>query len=297
MVGRYYDSITPRATGAEPFQVTYLISYDVPSAASLPDPITKLFIIQLTSFIISFIALIISFVTPGMNTFVSIASYIGFVCNFVVLFVNFFLAVSKNTGRKIVVRVLKLLQKMKIVKDYEKQYKKTTEYIEDYQNIMIKYMKSPKDFLFMFVSVGVKEVLVYCLPFFVYLVFNCPSGYSANMFGDFLVMCVLIELASSFIPLPGGTGMNEISFNAMFAMYFGGDVVWAMLLYRFFDYYIYLLIGLGISCYDFLYGKKKYKWIKKQRNLQAETQEFRQAQIQNFRTEREKRRKKQLKKI
>ena len=115
------------------------------------------------------------------------------------------------------------------------------------------------------------------------------------MFGDFFVMTVLVELAASFIPLPGGTGMNEISFNVMFAMFFGGNIVWALLLYRFFDYYIYLLVGLGISCYDFLYGKRKYKWIKKQRALQAESQEFRQVQIQNFRLERASRRKKQFK--
>ena len=290
--GRYYDAVTPMAAGGQPFEVTYFISYDVPSTAALSIPVAKLFFIQLTWFLISTVCLFASFANPNLNLFVSIASYVGYVLNFLVLFVNFFLAVSKNVGRKLVVKVLKLLQKMKIVKDYEKQYKKTTAYIEDYQNIMRAYMKSPKDFVYMFVTIGLRTVLTYSIPFFIYCAFY---GFHIEVFGDFFIMSVLIDLAASFIPLPGGTGMSEISFSAMFAMYFGGETVWAMLLYRFFTYYIFLIIGFGLTFYDFLYGKKKYRWLKKQRDLQAESTEFRQAQIQNFRTERATRRKRQAK--
>ncbi len=292
--GRYYDSITPMAMGGQPFQVTYLMSYDVPSTASLSIPIAKLFYVQFTWFFISTICFIFSFANPSFNLFVSIASYVGYILNFIVLFVNFFLAVSKSTGRKIVVKVLKLLQKMRIVKDYEKQYKKTTAYIEDYQTIMTNYMKNPKDFLYMFITVGCRTILTYSLPFIIYCAF---FGFQSGLYGDFFIMSVLIDLAAGFIPLPGGTGMSEISFSAMFAMYFGGSTVWAMLIYRFFTYYIYLILGLGVSTYDFLYGKKKYQWIKKQRALQAESMEFRQEQIQNFRLERASRRKKQTKKV
>ncbi len=291
--GRYYDAVTPMSMGGQPFQVTYLMSYDVPSTASLSIPVAKLFFIQLSWFMISTVCFICSFANPNFNLFVSIASYIGYILNFIVLFVNFFLAVSKNTGRKIVVRVLKLLQKMKIVKDYEKQYKKTTAYIEDYQTIMTNYMKSPKDFFYMLTTVGLRTILTYSIPFFIYCAF---FGFQLELFGDFFIMSVLIDLAAGFIPLPGGTGMSEISFSAMFAMYFGGSTVWAMLIYRFLTYYMYLVMGLGISCYDFLYGKKKYQWMKKQRALQAESKEFRQVQIQNFRSERATRRKRLTKK-
>lgn len=290
--GRYYDAITPMAAGGQPFEVTYFMSHDVPSAASLSIPVAKLFYIQLTWFLISTVCLFCSFSNPNMNLFVSIASYVGAILNFVVLFTNFFLAVSKSTGRKIVVKVLKMLQKMKIIKDYEKAYKKTTAYIEDYQTIMTNYMKNPKDFIYMFVTIGLKTVLTYSTPFFIYCAF---FGFDLSVFGDFFIMGVLIDLAASFIPLPGGTGMSELSFNAMFAMYFGGATVWAMLLYRFLTYYVHLLIGLGLTFYDFLYGKRKYQWLQKQRALQAESREFRQEQIKNFRDERATRRKRQVK--
>lgn len=293
--GRYYDSITPMAAGGEAFQVTYLMSYDVPATSALSIPVARLFFLQFSCFIMSSICLIMSFFNPGLNAFVSVASYIGFVLSFAVLFTTFFLAVSKNTGRKIVVKVLKLLQKMKIVKDYEKQYKKTMKYIEDYQNVMIQYMKSPKDFCVMFFLIGFRTFMVYSVPFMVYLIFGAPLGISLDVFSSIFVKAVLIELAASFMPLPGGTGMSEISFSAMFESLFGGSVVWAMLLYRFFTFYIYLLLGLFLTFYDFLYGKRKYKWLKVERALQAESKEFKQVQIDNFRLERATRRKKQTK--
>lgn len=292
--GRYYDNITPLSSGGEPAQVTYLMSYDVPSAAALSIPIAKLFFAQLTVFIVTLACIIASFSYSNLNSFVSIASYIGFAFNFLMLAINFFLAISKNLGKKIVVKVLKFLHKIKIIKNYEKQYKRTTEYIADYQNIMIQYMRSPKDFIIMFLSVGAKLVTTYMLPYFIYCAFY---GTSAGCdFGMMFTMGVLIDTAASFIPIPGGSGVSELSFNAMFAMFFGGDTIWAMLVYRFFTYYFYLVLGLALTSYDFAYGKKKYLWKKKQRALQAESVEFRQIQIKNFRDERAIRRKRQTKK-
>ena len=290
MYGRYYDAITPMSTGGEPVQITYLLSHDVPATSSLSIPMAKLFFVQLTWFFVSLVCLIISFTSDAYNTFVSIASYIGFILNFVLLFFIFFLAIAKNVGKRLVVRVLKLLQKMKIVKDYEKQYKKVTAYVEDYQNIMITYMKSPKDFIVMFVTIGVRTVLLYFLPFLVY----CSLvGFEIELFGTFFIMGVLIDLAAGFFPIPGGSGMSELSISAMFAAFFpSSTLVWAMLIYRFFNYYAYLLIGLGVTLYDLFYGKRKYQWLKKQRELQAESREFRAVQIQNFRAERATRRRK-----
>ena len=290
MYGRYYDAITPLSSGGEPVQITYLLSHDVPATASLSIPMAKLFFIQLTWFFVSLVCLIISFTSNSYNTFVSIASYIGFIFNFILLFFIFFLSTAKKTGKKLVVKILKLLQKMKIVKDYEKQYKKVTEYVEDSQSIMVAYMKSPKDFIVMFVTIGVRTILLYFLPFLVYCTL---VGFQIELFGTFFIMGVLIDLAAGFVPIPGGSGMSELSISAMFAAFFpGSSVVWAMLIYRFFNYYGYLVIGLGVTLYDMMYGKRKYQWLKKQRELQAESREFKAVQIQNFRAERATRRRK-----
>ncbi len=295
LCGRYYDAITPLATGGQPFQVAYLMNRDVPSTKALSIPIAKLFFQQLTWFIISSISLIISFVNySSFSSFVNISSYIGFVLSFAVLFLTLFLSVSKSVGKKLVAKTLKLLQKMKIVKNYEKQYQRVTAYVEDYQNIMREYVKSWKDFIIMFFTMAAKTVLVYSLPFFIYCVFN---GFDGSLYTTFLVMGVLVDLASSFIPLPGGTGMNEVSFSMMFEPYFShGPLIWALLLWRFFTYYAYIILGFGMVTYDMTYGNRKYRWLKVERALQQESAAFKEQQISSFRKARAYRRKRQLKK-
>lgn len=293
LCGRYYDAVTPLATGGQPFQVTYLMGRGVSSAAALSIPIAKLFFFQLSWFIFSSACLIASFVDTSFNSFVNIASIVGFVLSFAVMFLTLFLSVSKNVGKKLVAKTLKLLQKMKIIKNYEKQYQRVMNYVEDYQNIMRQYVKNPKDFIIELLFTILRTLAVYSLPYFIFCTFN---GFTAGVYFKFLAMGVLVDLASSFIPLPGGSGMNEVSFSLMFGLYFeSGPLFWAMLLWRFFTYYIYLILGLGMITYDVSYGNRKYRWLKVERQLQEESKTFKEQQIANFKKERAYRRKRQLK--
>ena len=183
---------------------------------------------------------------------------------------------------------------MKILKNYDKHYDKVMSFVEDYQNIMKEYSKSKLDVVYQVLLSGARFVLLFSIPYFIYMSFPYQGG-KIGSFGEFFVYTALIDLASSFIPLPGGTGMNEITFTFLFREYLGGSTFWALLLWRFCSYYFYLLQGIGVITYDTLYGNKKYRWIKKKYDLQEESQEFRKLQIENFRFERNKRRKKQKK--
>ena len=106
-------------------------------------------------------------------------------------------------------------------------------------------------------------------------------------------MACLVDLAASFFPLPGGTGMNEISFKAAFEQAVGKTplVAWTLISWRACSYYFYLLQGVIILSYDFVYGNKKYKWAVRRENLVEESEVFKQQQINKFRQERAKRRK------
>lgn len=295
-LGKYYDCITPLAVGGQPFQVAYLKSHDVSATASLSIPIAKMVFQQLVFFIVSIVSLIVSSVDASFGSFVSISSIIGFIVSFAWLFFIIFLSVSKSVGKKLVANVLRLLQKMKIVKNYEKQYQKVTKYVADYQMIITQYMKSPKDFIVMFGLCLFRAILSYTMPFLIYCCFF--TGASFELFFRFFVCGVLIDLASSFFPLPGGTGMNEITFGALFGTFFsGGRLFWAIIFWRLVTYYLHILIGIVIMSYDVSYGNRKYRWKKKQTELQEESLQFKQIQIQNFRNERSKRRKKAMKNV
>jgi len=290
-VGRYYDSVTPMASGGQPFQISYLKSRGVPIHSSLSIPMAKYVFSQIAWVIISLTCLIISWTDKSYGTFVSITSVLGFVLSSLLLFVTIFLSICKTVGRKLVVKCLKLLHKMKIVKNYDKQYEKLTKYISDFQDIMKQYAKSPKDFIFLTFTSILRNILNYSIPFFIAHFFI--PGLEGEMYLKLFVMTCLVDLSSSFFPLPGGTGMNEISFTAAFGSVVGQTdvLVWVLLLWRFCSYYFYLIQGVCILSYDIAYGNRKYKWNVKRDNLAEESAVFKQEQINRFRSDRAKRRK------
>ncbi len=291
---RYYDAITPLASGGQAFMVTYLTGRDVPASTSLSVPMAKLVFQHIAWLLITSVCLIISFTNGLSQTFVSATSVIGFMLTFILVSFILFLSLSKRFGHKMVSGCLKFLHKIRIVKNYEKQYEKVMNLVEDYQNIIKEYSRSVWDIIYQILLHAIRIICLFSIPYFICLIFPYAGGKTGG-FSDFFVYTALIDLASSFIPLPGGTGMNEITFAALFKDYLGGHTFWALLLWRFCSYYFYLLQGIGVIAYDTVYGNRKYRWVKKRFALQEESQEFRRLQIENFRQERARRRKTQKK--
>ncbi len=292
-VMRYYDAVTPMSSGGQAFMVTYLTARDIPGSTSLSIPISKLLFQNISWITITGVCLVLSF-ARDMGSLVSAASIIGFILALGMVLFIMFVSFSKKLGNKLVSWGVKLCAKMHIVKNYDKTYAKVKNFVEDYQNIMKEYSHAKFDVFIQLVLHAARSVCLFSIPYFIYKIFPFEeaAGYPMGDYGTFFIYTAMIDLASSFIPLPGGTGMNEITFSFLFSSYLGGNTFWALLLWRFCSYYFYLLQGIGILAYDTVYGNRKYRWVKKCRELQDESQEFRKIQIDNFRRQRNNRRKK-----
>ena len=289
---RYYNGITPIPNGGQTFMVGYLSSRDIPGVAALSIPVSKLLFQNTAWLLMTIICLIIS-LSSGITGMVSVISIIVFIFTLIMLIMMFTFSSSKKACQKVAGWVITALVKMKFLKDYDKSFTKVSTFIDDYQATMKDYVKAKFDIVYQFVLNVARFILLYSIPFFICCAFAGKADSSA--YGDFFVYTVLVDLATAFIPLPGGIVLNEITFAWLFRSYLGGSVFLPLLIWRFCDYYFYLLQGLGIFVYDTFYGNKKYKWVQKRRLLQAESQEFRKIQIENFRAERSLRRKKQEK--
>jgi uncharacterized membrane protein YbhN (UPF0104 family) len=67
------------------------------------------------------------------------------------------------------------------------------------------------------------------MPYFIYLMLGGVPGLTEYL--TIFVYSILIDLASGFVPLPGGTGMSELSFTLVFANIFPeGTMFWGLLL-------------------------------------------------------------------
>ena len=263
---RYYDCITPFSFGGQPFQVFYLNSRGVKAGIASSVPLAKYLFAQITFCLISLIMLIVGASYYGDSSGVVVTfSIISLVISFLFLFLIVFISIDKKFMPKLIMSISKFLQKIKLVKDHKITFTKTMRSLLEHQRSIKYYLKSFWTTCFVtLLSVGM-VVLKGCIPYFIYLLLI--KGQAEATF--FVVFCkfIICELATMFIPLPGGSGMAEISFTALFTTLFLGDnagyLFWALLIYRIASYYIYLLQGFVISLYDIIWGDKLNEKFKK----------------------------------
>ena len=145
---------------------------------------------------------------------------------------------------------------------------------------MQEFAKSKWKFVLLALISIIQYILQYAIPFGIVCLF---LGWRPDLFLQVFIMGVMIEMAASFIPIPGGSGVSELSFTALFASLFTeGTLFWALILWRFMSYYIYIIQGIVIIMYDYFIGNKKYSWLKRKWELEAESAEFREQKLRNY---------------
>ena len=273
-IGKYYDAITPLASGGQPFQVYYLTNRGIKASSAISIPLAKYIMQQLVFTLLSIVLVIgsLTFWKADLNglgtTLVSVAFWIGFVLNIAVFLATVLISTSK-LGNKLVIGILKILNKIRIVKDYDKYYAKLINIVEEYQRTIKFFAKSPKLLIPVFLYSLLGILILYSVPFFIYCAFG--GDFDVNMWIEMIVVAFMIDLAASFVPLPGGSGVQELSFAAVYMATFGAGTFWALLIWRVITYYSFVIQGIIVTIYDYAYGNKKNsrlleKWKKEEKD-------------------------------
>lgn len=285
-ISRYYDCITPFATGGQPFEIFYLNNRGVHGGIATAVPLTKSIFGSLSFILVSLIVLTCGADLFGADQHVIITwGIISLVISCLILLVLILFAISKKTMPKILMFFLKLGYKMHLVKNYHVTFNKCMRTILEYQ-------KSSKFYITNW-WVTLSSILIYSMiiivkaliPFMLYWAFN--DVVSGQIMLEIFSKFILVELATKYIPIPGGTGVAEISFSALFASLFNdGTLFWAMLFWRILNYFIYLFQGIIVIVYDFAYGNKKNRAnkiniIKKEQEIMEKTKRLKLEKQQN----------------
>lgn len=258
---RYYDALTPLATGGQPFQVYYLNKRGLNASSATSVPLAKYIYSQVTYILFSLIVLLCGsgFITTSVNPLVMTLCYIGLALNLLLLLAIFFLSISKKVAPRIMFGLLKMLKWMHIIKDSRSLFKKVMRTVKEYVSTFRMFMTSGWLMFFEFLLSIALTLATYSIAFVVYCVF---CDFDISLWYTFLTLQLVCDLAISFVPIPGGAGTAEISYSTLFASYYtmagaGNVFVWAILLYRIMTYYAYLIQGGIILLYDFAIGNKK----------------------------------------
>lgn len=236
-IGRYYDNITPAAIGGQPFQIYFMNKSGLPGGYSTTIPIICMITGQIGFMIIAVLAFLFGSAT------ISNAALIATAC-FGLLFYAFWpIAVliatflPKATAELITVGV-KFLAKLHIVKDREKAIKKAEDGVNEYATCVKSILKTRGLFLRTIILSVVFHILISSIPFFVITAFGGNVDFLACF-----VTTVAVTSAVYFVPTPGNAGAAEGTFYFVFSSLGGGCVFWAMLTWRFFSYYVYIILG------------------------------------------------------
>ena len=266
-IHRYYDCVTPASTGGQAFELIYLRGRGLRSATATSVPFAKLIINQVVFILLAIILMIVSGwqIAEGAKFATIIAMVSLVVLSSIVIFI-LFLSVSKVWAPKLILSVLKLLQKCRIIKDYNVSFKKIMRFVLEYQR-SIKYYAS--SFWTLMITLLCSLAIYICKALIAFFIFCAFNGMYTSVFIEIFTKVILCDLVSKIVPLPGGSGASELSFTAMFiGLFDNGSIFWALLIWRILDYFAYLIQGGLILIYDFFIGNKVNKRVLKRLNLE-----------------------------
>lgn len=264
-IGFFYSAITPSASGGQPMQVVAMRRDGIPGAVStvvlaIVTVTYKLVLVLLGLAVLVFrpeaIMRHLDNVEPLM--------YLGLVLNVAVIAFLVTAVFHPKAARSFLYWLLRVGSRFHVFRNPEKATAKIEETVLSYSSAAAFFKNNPRIIVHVFFITLVQRFCLFSVIWFTYLSFGL-SGESAFVT---VMLYAMISVAVDMLPLPGGMGVSESLFLAIFETVFGEALVLpAMIVCRGISYYTQLLISAvmaGVA--QFIFREKKPK-----KKLQTET--------------------------
>ena len=253
LIGFFFSSITPAASGGQPMQIYYMYKDKISVANS-----TLALLINLTSMQIVTISLaIISVIfNPGVLRKGLIGLFIlGISLNATALLLLFMAIFSKKGLNKLISWTVKIMKKMKI-KNVEEKQEKLENQVKQYQESSTYIKQNKKLILKIIITAYLQFIALYSISYWVYLSF----GFSESNIFKVIALQAILYATVSGIPSPGAVGVSEGGFVLIFKKIYPEVMVSsAMLLNRGINFYLLVIISGAVVILNTLKGKKVEK--------------------------------------
>ena len=254
--GRYYDNITPFASGGQPAQIIYLHGKGFGGGLSSAVVLIKYFFSTFAWLGVACVAMaanssVLNNIANG--NFLKIAGWVGWVINmlpplFILLFVIMPKLAHKLTGAFIFVGY-----KLKTVKNKEKTMQKALNVVQDFRSSFIIMAKRPLHLVLLFVFCVCEIALTFAFPYFIIKMFNgfvVDEGFATAF--SVMGLNAFATMGASIVPTPGSSGAVEGLITMAFSNMAGSTLMWVTFTWRFSVFYLYIIIGLGITVFNFV---------------------------------------------
>lgn len=253
LIGFFFSSITPAASGGQPMQIYYMHKDGIKAANSTLALVINLWSFQIVT--ISMALISVCFFHSYLDLGLVILFIIGITLNSAALALLIIGIFSKKLSTGLVNIAIKFMKKVKIkhIEEKEESLKKAL----DKYNGSAKYIrKNRKIILNQFIIAFIQQVAYYSVPFCVFKSF----GFTGVNFVKMVSLQSIVYATVSGIPSPGAVGVSEGAFVSIFKMIFTEKVInGAMLLNRGISFYLCVLICAIIVIISTFKDKREIK--------------------------------------
>ena len=241
MMGAFYSAITPSSSGGQPVQIYCLSKQKVPVGIS-SSAITIRFVLSQAAIVVLTLILwlcntgLINTQLSGCRWLIIIGWFIHLTGVVLILMATF----CKNFLQRIAGKLIRLGRKLRILRNPEAATNQLNEWIDGYQRSVHAASRHPRQLCVLALLSVISLLMTMAIVICIYEAFSLHGAKWSEM----LTIAYMLYLSASYNPLPGASGAQEGGFLLFYKGIFpSGQIGLAMLVWRFFTYYLHLIAG------------------------------------------------------
>ena len=253
LIGFFFSSITPAASGGQPMQIYYMYKDKISVANSTLALLINLSSMQIVTISIALISVI--FNHQYLNQPLIALFILGIALNASALTLLLIAIFSKKLLNKLINFVIKIMKKLKIKNIEEKQMKLEAE-LNKYQNSS-DYIKNNKFVILKIIlTTYIQFIAFYSVSYWVYRSF----GFNEYNFIQIVSVQAILYATVSGIPSPGAVGVTEGGYIEIFKNIMPNNVInSAMLMNRGVSFYLLVILSGIVTLINTIKKKKMLK--------------------------------------
>ena len=271
-LGKYYDNVTPFASGGQPWQISYLNKKGFSGGTSTAVVMIKYIANIFMWLTVSAVAMLsnkdaLAGLSPEMQSTLVAGGWLGWAVNMILPVFAIFFMLMPNIATRVVRGIVRLGAKLRIVKKEEKVQNKAFKAVKDFKAAFSIMIHHPWRFLVLLLLCAAEVTLVFSLPYFVMRAYNgLPDPNGISTWFDVVTLNVYSTLSVTVVPTPGNSGAFETILMAAFTKTAEDVLFWVVLTCRSLTYYVYIVVGFGITIFEMIrkaVRRNKEKRLKK----------------------------------
>lgn len=265
LIGFFFSSVTPAASGGQPMQIYYMKKEKISVANSTLTFLINLSCMQIVT--ISMALVCLGFNLHNMNGALISCFIIGILLNLSALLLLVISIYSRSVTKGLINFSIKVLKFFR-VKNIEKKKERLNIELAKYQQSAIQIKSNKKLILKNLLTTYVQFFFYYSVTYFVYCSFGLRNY---NMLQIVSLQAILFATVSG-IPSPGAVGVSEGGFIELFKnVYTKEQIGSAMLLNRGVNFYLFVIISAVVVLICSIKDRKEIKESgKTEEELEAE---------------------------